>query len=143
MAFETLVFQALRNRLVAFNSPTLPINWFNDAIAFVPPVDGEGRPLPYLKADLLWNRNVNRFIKHTSTTEHRGIFQVTVIYPSYMGIVTVTDIAGNIANWFERGTVISVTGCKVEISGKPDLGGYSQDGLTVRLPITIEFYAFE
>ena len=137
---EALIVEALRARLAAF-TPVLPIHYQNGEV-FVPPTSA-GKPLPYFKEDLLWNRNINRGISHVSTTEHRGIYQITVLYPSATGLLAVTNVAGLIAAWFERGTVIAVIGCTVNIQGKPYLSGLMQDGVYVRMPVTISFYGFD
>lgn len=144
MAFETLILQALRNRLAALTlSPALPISWPDLAFTVPQSTDSPPKPLPYLKADLLWNRNINRGISNVSTTEHRGIFQVTVVYPANSGLNAITNIAGEVALWFERGSVIGVTGCTVNITGKPSLYSLPNDGLSVRLAVSINFYAFK
>lgn len=134
-AVETLIYKALRNRLNDLTlDPPLPIAWPN--FAFDPP------PTTYLKVDMLWNRKVNRGIPNNSATEHRGIFQVTVIAPANTGIVTPTNIAGTVAAHFKRGTPLNIQGIKVKIEGEPSLAPPLPSGDRIRLPVSIGFYAF-
>lgn len=134
-AVEATILQALMGRLIGYVSASaMPVVGPN--VAFDPP---EGT---YLKADLLWNRNINRGIADDSATEHRGIFQVTVVAPANSGIFGATNIAGGVAARFERGSIVPAGGLKVCIEGKPSLGPSPQNADRVRIPVSIRFYAF-
>lgn len=133
-AVETTIAQALMGRLVGYASAAaLPVSWPN--INFIPPAG------TYLKADLLWNRNVNPGIADNSSTEHRGIFQVMVVAAPNTGIVSPTNIAGAIAAHFERGMISASSGVRVRSEGKPSLGPALQDADRIKLPVSIRFYA--
>lgn len=134
-AVETQIYKALRDRLAALSfDPPLPIAWPN--LAMDPP------PSTYLKADILWNRKINRGITSNSATEHRGILQVTVVAPANSGIVAPTNVAGAVVAHFARGTPISLGGIKVKIEGEPSLSPPLPGGDRIRLPVSIGFYAF-
>lgn len=135
-AVETTIIELLMGRLIGYASAaSLPVAWPN--LAFPPPAGS------YLKTDILWNRNVNAGIADDSSTELRGIFQVTVVAEANIGIVAPTNIAGAIAARFERGAPMSSGGLAVKIEGKPSLGPAPQDADRMRLPVSIRFYAYD
>jgi len=115
-------------------SPPLEVAWPN--VAFTPPA------ATYLKADILWNKNNNRGVSNTSSTELRGIFQVAVVAAINVGIVTPTGIAAAIVTRFERGAPIMGSGLIVGIEGRPSLATPLPAADRLVIPVSIRFYAF-
>jgi hypothetical protein len=115
-------------------SPMLPVAW--PGIAFTPPAG------TYLEADLIPNTNVNRFVSDDSEIEYRGILQVTVSAPSGGGIVAAIELAGAIADHFERDTTLSDGEVRVRVSGRPNLASPQQEPDRIRIPVSINYYAF-
>lgn len=135
-AVETDIAEILMGRLMGYASAaSLQVAWPN--VSFTPPA------ATYLKADLLWNRNNNPGIADDSSTEHRGIFQVTIVAAANSGFKAPTNIAGAVAAHFERGAIPAVAGLKVRTEGKPSLGPSMQEADRLRLPVSIPFYAFD
>jgi len=134
-AVETTITKLLMDRLLAFASAqSLQVAWPN--LAFDPPA------ATYLKADLLWNRKNNIGIPDDSTTEHRGIFQVTVIASANSGIVSPTNVAGAIVSQFSRTASMSLGSLAVVVDSEPSLGPMPQAADRFRIPVSIPFYAF-
>lgn len=131
---ETDIAEILMGHLLGYASAaSLQVSWPN--VTFAPPA------ATYLKVDLLWNRNVNRGIPDDSSTEHRGIFQVTVVAAANSGLKAPTNIAGAVAAHFERGLIPAAAGLKVRTEGKPSLGPSQQEADRMRLPVSVRFYA--
>lgn len=135
LGIETLIWRALRNRLneIVFE-PALPIAWPNQA--FEPPAE------TYLKVDLLWNRPISRGISPYSTTERRGIFQVTVVAKANIGFNTPTNIASAIARRFARRVPIVQNDVVVRFEGEPSHGPSLQTGDRLRTALSVRFYTF-
>lgn len=135
-AVETIILKALVARLEALTlTPALPIAWQNGDFT---PSDGN-----YLRAFILWNRNINRGVAHNSKTEFRGIFQVNVVAAIRTGLVAPTNIAGAIADHFERETLMAGDVFTVRIEGRPSLApavGGPPDRTV--FPVSANYYAF-
>lgn len=129
---ETTILKLLLARLRDLSLPeTLEIGWANNK--FTPPAG------TYLKADILWNFNVNRFVAHDSSTERRGIFQVTVVAPADSGLEGPHNVAGAVASHFGRGTIPGHD-IKIHIAEEPSLAPPIQQSDRIRIPVSIRFY---
>lgn len=56
------------------------------------------------------------------TTLHRGIFQVSLCYPTGIGAGAVEERAAALQLHFAAGTVLTAGGVKVRVKGKPSVG---------------------
>jgi len=122
-------------RLAALTlSPVLLVAW--PGIAFTPPTG------TYLEVALLTNANRNQFVADDSTTEFRGILQVTVVAPSGAGIVGPVETAGKVAQHFERGSPMAGATLTVKVDKRPDVGSPMVDGDRIRVPVSVYWYAF-
>lgn len=131
---ETTILKLLMGRLRDLSLPDTPeVVWPNQK--FDPPAG------IYLKTDILWNRNMNRFVPHDSSTERRGIFQVTVVAPSDIGAETPHNIAGAVGSHFGRGTIVGRS-IKVCVDEVPSLSPPMAQPDRYRIPVSIRFYAF-
>lgn len=133
--FEARLANALLNHVsqLAF-TPSIPVAF--PGVSFAPPAG------TYLEVTLLTNLNVNRGVSNDSTTEHRGILQITVASPSNGGIIAPMGIAGKVVAHFERGTVIYSNDVSLRIEGRPSVAQPLQEADRLRIPVTIPYYAF-
>ncbi|WP_414461821.1 DUF4128 domain-containing protein [Hyphomicrobium sp. DY-1] len=135
MAVEAKIRDALLAHLAALSlTPPLPVAYPD--ISFAPP---EGT---YLKAQLIPNTNRNQFVSDDSTTEFRGIFQITVVSPSGAGSIAGAEIAGKVADHFERGASLASGDLVVRIDGRPSVAADMQSTDRVETPISVSWYAF-
>jgi len=135
VSVEAKIANALLARLASFtHSPPLPVSY--PGIAFTPPSG------IYLHATLLSNANRNQFVGDHSSTEHRGILQVSVMAPRGSGIVAGMEIAGKIASHFERASHISGDGVVVHVSGRPSVATAIQEPDRINIPVSIFYFAF-
>jgi len=115
-------------------TPAIPVSY--PGVPFTPP---EGT---YLEATFIPNTNVNRFVGHDSTTEHRGILQVSVYAPASVGLIPPLGIAGKVVEHFERGAVIVDGTLRVRISGRPSVAAPIQEPDRVHIPVSVNWRAF-
>lgn len=94
----------------------------------------------YLDVDIIPVENVNIGIADGSTTEFQGILQIAVMAPLGGGIITPMEIAGAIADRFERNASITGEGLTVKIEGRPVFDSYLQDGDRIRLPVRVKYF---
>jgi hypothetical protein len=134
-AIEAKIADALLARLAALSlTPSLPVAYPD--IPFTPPSG------TYLKAQLIPNTNRNQFVGDDSTTEYRGIFQVTVVAPSGKGAIASAEIAGKVADHFERGSPIMSGDLVVKVDGRPSVAPTMQSTDRIETPISVSWYAF-
>lgn len=134
-AIEARIADALLARLAALSlTPAIPVAYPD--IPFTPPAG------TYLKAQLIPNTNSNRYVGDDSTTEFRGILQVTVVASSGKGIVAPSEIAAKVADHFERGVPITSGDLVVKITDRPSIAHAMQDTDRVNIPVSINYYAF-
>lgn len=105
-------------------------------IAFSPPNTGH-----YLEARFLPNRNNNVGLNKDSPTQHLGIFQVTVCYPTGAGEIPAIEIAGAVVEHFAKDTKLYADGVAVKIYEKPSVAPSLQDGAWLKFPVTIRYTA--
>lgn len=115
-------------------SPAMPVAY--PGVGFTPPAG------TYLDATLLPNRPINRGVADDSTTEFRGILQVTVVAPAGAGVVSVYETAGKIVEFFERTKRIIGNGFTIRIMGRPSVAAPLQEADRVRIPVSIDYWAY-
>jgi uncharacterized protein DUF4128 len=133
---EAKILALLVARLKALTlTPALPIAWQNSK--FDTPAGN------YLRAFILWNRNVNQFVANNSTTQYRGLLQVNLVAMIGTGLIEPTNICGAIAAHLERSNPMVGDDLTVRIEGKPYLspavGGPADRTV---FPVTASYYAF-
>lgn len=132
---EAEISDVLLARLAALTfSPALPVAW--PGLPFTPPSGA------YLVAAVVMNGNRNQFVGDDSTTEFRGILQVTVEAPSGGGIISSFEIAGKVAQHFERGTPMRGSSLTVKVDKRPDVASARVEADRIRVPISVSWYAF-
>ena len=132
-AIEAQIPDALMTRLGTLPvSPALSVAY--PGREFTPP-DGE-----YLEAAFLPNRNVSLFLKGANSTQYQGLFQVTVVWSlDDSGIIPAQEVAGQIVDHFDKGTLLSATGFYVRIPERPSIGPPIQERHRLRVPVTIPY----
>lgn len=105
---------ALDTRLMTLaGSP--PVAWQNEDFA---PVVGQA----YLEAWLLPARNQSANVR-SSTTLHRGVYQVNVCYPDGDGTAPAETLGLQLQELFDpRAAPLEFEGIRVRVTRKPDVG---------------------
>lgn len=130
------ISDVLLARLAALSlSPALPVAW--PGRSFTPPSTA------YLEPTILMNTNRNQFVADDSTTEFRGILQVTVVAPSGAGIISPVEIAGKVADHFERGAPMIGPTLTVKVDKRPDVASARVEADRIRVPVSISWFAFD
>ena len=117
---------ALETHLNAL-APSLSTAW--ESVPFVP-VAGT----PYQQVNLLPSDTLNPSMGDNHYRE-KGIFQVTLCYPSNVGVKTITTRADLLCAWFKRGT--SLNG--VSIFKTPSKAKDMADGDRIRMSVSIHW----
>ncbi|KWT70772.1 hypothetical protein APY04_0833 [Hyphomicrobium sulfonivorans] len=116
-------------------TPAIPVAF--PGVSFTPPAG------TYLKAIYIPNTTLDHFISDGSTSEYRGIFQVSVRSPAGVSIIAPLEIAAKVSDHFKRGTVLSDGTLNVRISGTPNIASPIQEPDKLHVPVSISFYAFK
>lgn len=128
---EIDIRQALEMHLAAMPG-LLPTVWQNKT-----PVPAIDTSKPYQKAAILWAKPEALGLEELSTW-HKGIFQVSVCYPSGDGTFKIETYAAALQRHFAAGTVLNRNGAKVRVRGKPSIA----DPVTISpymVPVSIRF----
>lgn len=115
-------------------TPAVPVAY--PGVPFTPPSG------TYLEATIHQNTTLDHFIGTDSTSEYRGLLQVSVRTPAGAGIIAPMDLAGKVSEHFRRGTVLSKDGLSVRVSKTPDIAGPLQEPDRLHVPVSISFYVF-
>ena len=137
VAIEARIIDVLLTHLGAFPEQTPPIDIASRNAAFEP-TSGK----TFLAASVMFNTPVNRGVDDDSSTEFRGILQVTVAAPVILGLIEPLDLAGKVASHFERGTPLFGTGITIKIEGRPAVASPQQSTDRVRVPVSVNFSCF-
>ncbi len=137
MGVEADILDLLCARLATLPVQTPPVEYAWPDVGFSPSVG-----VTYLEAVQLPADNRNQFIGDGSTTEFRGIFQVSIMSPLGKGLVAPLTIAGAVVEIFERSDSIPGTGVTVRIDGRPSIGPYLREPDRLRTPVRVRYYAF-
>lgn len=117
-------------------TPTIDISWENTNYS---PTNGVG----YLATWLLPIPIEAITLGPAYWEEFTGIFQVTCVYPSGMGINDAKTKAAAIRKHFKRGTTCTYNTLVVKMKEvSPGSGYYSEDGSWYRCPVSIEYQCF-
>lgn len=115
-------------------APAVPVSY--PGIPFTPPSG------TYLEATIHQNTTLDHFIGDDSTSEYRGLLQVSVRTPAGAGIIAPMDLAGKVAEHFKRGTVLSKDGLTVRVLKTPDIAGPLQEPDRLHVPVTVTWFCF-
>lgn len=127
-----IVRRALEKKLAAL-SPNISISYENASFT---PVAGT----PYQKAELLPNTPDNS-IQGAVTYFERGIFQVTLCYPTGAGTAASGTQAQLTRAHFKRGTSMIESGINVIVTDTPKVSPAIIDGDRYCIPISIRYQA--
>lgn len=105
----------------------------NEGEGYEPRIDNE-----YLAVKLFINDTVTRYVG-AGRKQYQGILQVTVVYPIKAGILSATEIAGQVAGYFKKGTIIDGDGVRIKINRQPSLATPIPDGAWLRVPVSIPY----
>lgn len=129
---NTKIKQAGETHLVAL-APAFPTAWENvnfkppagpfqiPTWAFAEPDDKGNKDAPYLQ---------------------RGIFTITLAYPTNQGGGAAQAKAEDIKNWFEKGTTIAAVGFNVIIDKEPEIQGGRVEEARYVIRVLIRFFAW-
>lgn len=92
----------------------------------------------YLLAQIMINET-ETFPVSNGTYRYTGIFQVTVVYPRNAGILLAIDLADEVVDHFEKGTIIDGDGVRVKINRQPSQATPIGDDVWLRLPVSIPY----
>lgn len=129
---QSKIRQALEARLKALE-PDFPTAW--QGLPFTP-MGGQ----PYQEAFFLPAQPSTPGLRQSSTV-YRGVFQVTLCYPSGSGVAAADAKAEAIAAHFDpASTVLEKDGVKVRIEGAPAIGGpLPGEPGRIRIPVSVRY----
>ncbi len=132
--FETKIYNALIGKLVALTlSPSLSVAYPN--VPFTPPEDG------YLRVSHFPNLVQQITVGDTGINRYTGILQIDLFSPENEGIVGASEVAGEIAQHFKRGTFIDSDGAVVRVISPPIIATGLSSPPYLQTPISIRWQA--
>lgn len=101
-------------------------------VAFKPPTTGK-----WFVERFFQNRPRSLGLEDSAQQEHRGIYQVEIVWKVGSGLQAQMDVAGEIVAHFAKGTSLTVDGVTVRVEQKPWPLTPINEGDEVRVPVTI------
>lgn len=95
----------------------------------------------YLEARILTNNTVNMFMADSDPDMFQGILQITVVAPNGEGIVSASDIAGEIAGDL-KAAQITGQGLTIKIEDRPSIAPSMQEADRIRIPVSARYRVF-
>ncbi|MCY0150882.1 DUF4128 domain-containing protein [Hoeflea sp. G2-23] len=93
----------------------------------------------YLDVSILPNGSAYQPVSGNDT--HQGILQVAVMYPTAGGAIKPLEVAGAVADAFDKASRFFGAGHSVKVSTRPVIGQpFPNDGY-IRVPVTISYQA--
>jgi hypothetical protein len=132
---DFLIRAALESRLKTL-TPAIPIVW-----QVKTPAKTFNPKDPYIKAFLMPASNRTLGLSE-KTTVHKGIFQVSLCYPTGFGMRDVEAMAAAVQQHFPAGLVLEAEGVKVRIRGKPDIAADLGVESPLVVPVSIRYESF-
>lgn len=133
---DAIIMGALCDRLETLSvSPSLPIAYPN--VTF--PDAEDPTPDNYLRVTFLPNTSLRRSIE-AGQGQHRGIFQVSVMWKAGEGMIDPLVVAGSVIEHFRDQTLFS-SGVKITITGEPWAASPIDEPDRVQIPVTINYVA--
>lgn len=117
----------------------LPVAYPEPQKAFVPPVDGDGEPLPYLRASIL--PNVPRWQGMRNESLAQGLLQVDIVWPRNQSELPAYRIAKQIGDHFLALDAYYSGGVRVTIAGAPYASPPLNEPSRLTIPVTIPWQA--
>lgn len=108
----------------------LPVAWENTP--FTPPSTGI-----YLEEDFLPAETEDVFIQGSAPVR-RGVYQVTLVYPTGRGTQAARALADDIADMFPNNEVLATPG-PLFVNGFPDVFSGIVDSTAYRIPVSIPY----
>ena len=124
--------KALEKHLLAL-TPAFPTATQNNA--FIPTTG-----VPYQKIHLLPN-TPNNAVQGASMYFERGIFQITLLWPTGVGAMAADTRAELIRNHFRRGTSLVESGITVHVTNTPSIASAIPDGDRYAVPVSVYWQA--
>lgn len=129
---ESRILEGLRAHLDGLLlAPPVPVAW-NDK-DFSPTARG------YLRANLIPNTVNQVTLGTTGKNRHRGLFQISVMWPKGQGEMPAREIADSVAEYFKRGTDLTHLGIVIRIYRPPVIAQTFTDGMYSHTPVTISY----
>ena len=113
------------------NALTVPVAWEN--VSFTPPASGI-----YIEENFLPAESEDLFIQGTAAT-HRGVYQVTVVYPLGKGVQAAEDLADKIAEYFPNNAIIDSANKRLFVNGFASIFSGYPDTTAYRVPVSIPY----
>lgn len=126
------IHKALARKLEAVaGSLSIAVSWEN--VSFQPPTSGI-----FLEENFLPAESEDIFIQGTAAV-HRGVYQVTVVYPLGKGVQVAEDIADKIAEQFPNNAIIDSANKRLFVNGFPSIFSGYPDTTAYRVPVSIPY----
>ncbi|KQS55902.1 hypothetical protein ASG17_07580 [Brevundimonas sp. Leaf363] len=122
---------------LSVGSPAMPVAMPD--VSFTPPVDGKGKPKPYLRVSLF--PNAPFWAALAVGRVDQGLLQVTVVWPKLKGNIKPIAAAGQVIAHFPKGLVLSEGATRVKISGDAWHGAPVPDDTETLIAVTIPWRA--
>jgi len=140
---ETAIWQALKARVAALPSPVnFPVAWPDEN--FTPPVDGNGRPIPYIEVFDNSNEPERLLISSTGPVLRMGILGIHLMFPVAMARshAVKKQYAGQIAAWFPTDLKMISDGVTVQVEKPPKPPSIFRDDAYWRCPVQVRWLCF-
>lgn len=129
---DAIIRQALDSHLN--DNAGIDVAWHN--VKFTP-----NTGTPYIRPDLLPAQTVQADLGTSGRNRHRGIYQLTLVYPAGEGRGDVETKATALMTAFKRGTRLVRSGVTVTLE-PPYQGPPFQEAGWYRVPINIPYFAY-
>jgi hypothetical protein len=154
---EVAIQKALTDRAGAFvtawnvANPVVPPNLLTISypnIAFTPPAaktEKTGNPTVYgrwLQVSILPAPTFARGVGYAASNQHYGIFQISAFMGFGSGEPATKRLAGAVAEYFKRGTVLRANGLPVTVYDTPVIAAGFKDDPWWVVPVSIPFKCF-
>lgn len=132
---EAKILEALLGHLKTFS---LPAGYALDWPGIADAAPGERQ----IRVQHLPNRTSRPFISADDPSLHKGILQLTVVYPVNQGELGAREIAGTVADHFDVDTLMSYGGITVRSVKRPDVAPSMPTGSDLLTPVSVEYESY-
>lgn len=136
---EAKIINGLLEHVEDFStSPAIPLAWPDPQVPFEKPLDGQGRPKPYLQVFEIPVPTIPRALK--GTNQYSGVLQISLFWPERSGVIAPEEIRSQICAHFDPRILIPVDGFNIQIT-QASRNGSLKDAPYVHYPISIRYRA--
>lgn len=134
---DAKITEALLDHFVALNLPSSVTGGVE-----YPNVKFERKNKPYVRISIFKNEDQNICIGLDERPVKRGIFQASVFWPAYRGIIKPTEVAGIIKDHFDLGVRIITPDFTIRIDEAPSIGSHIQEDKWVQIPVSVNYIIY-